>query len=93
MHRSGEVVTGVTHDSWVLVKTSKFASSCRMLLPELGDRHHHREITDMARHTKTKFAALAFSFVAALGIVAVGPATGADAGKTPAKMSSYDHCC
>jgi hypothetical protein len=51
-----------------------------MLLPELGDRHHHREITDMARHTKTKFAALVISFVAALGVVAVSPATGADAG-------------
>ena len=64
-----------------------------MLLPELGDRHHHREITDMARHTKTKFAALAVSFVAALGIVAVSPATGSDAGG--AKMSvqrNYD-CC
>jgi hypothetical protein len=47
----------------------------------------------MARHTKTKFAALAFSFVAALGIVAVGPATGADAGKAPAKISGYDRCC
>jgi hypothetical protein len=47
----------------------------------------------MARHTKTKFAALAFSFVAALGIVAVSPATGADAGRTPAKMAGYDHCC
>jgi hypothetical protein len=47
----------------------------------------------MARHTKTKFAALAFSFVAALGIVAVGPATGADAGKAPAKMAGWEHCC
>jgi hypothetical protein len=47
----------------------------------------------MARHTKTKFAALAFSMVAALGIIAVSPATGADAGQSPAKMSSYDRCC
>jgi hypothetical protein len=64
-----------------------------MLLPELGDRHHHREITDMARHTNTKFAALAFSMVVALGIIAVSPAIGADAGQSPAKMSSYDRCC
>jgi hypothetical protein len=34
----------------------------------------------MARHTRIKLAALATTFVAALGIVAVSPATGADAG-------------
>jgi hypothetical protein len=34
----------------------------------------------MARHTKTKLAALAVSFVAAIGIAAVAPATSADAG-------------
>jgi hypothetical protein len=36
----------------------------------------------MARHTKIKLAALATSFVAALGVIAVSPATGADAGHT-----------
>jgi|tagenome__1003787_1003787.scaffolds.fasta_scaffold13914935_1 hypothetical protein len=46
----------------------------------------------MARHTKTKFAALAFTFVAALGIVAVSPATGADAGKAPAR-TFHAECC
>jgi hypothetical protein len=35
----------------------------------------------MARHTKIKLAALATSFVAAIGIVAVSPATNADAAK------------
>ena len=34
----------------------------------------------MARHTRIKLAAVATTFVAALGIVAVSPATGADAG-------------
>ena len=33
----------------------------------------------MARHTRIKLAALATTFVAALGIVAVSPATSADA--------------
>jgi hypothetical protein len=47
----------------------------------------------MARHTRIKLAALATSFVAALGIVAIGPATGADAGKAPLRMSGYDRCC
>jgi hypothetical protein len=35
----------------------------------------------MARHTRIKLAAVATTFVAALGIVAVSPATGADAGR------------
>lgn len=47
----------------------------------------------MARHSKIKVAALAASFVAALGIVAIGPATSADAGKSPARVSGYDRCC
>jgi hypothetical protein len=49
----------------------------------------------MARHTRIKLAALATSLVAAVGIVAVGPATGADAGKAPAKMSFRigQDCC
>ncbi len=34
----------------------------------------------MARHTRIKLAALATTFVAALGIVAVAPATASDAG-------------
>jgi hypothetical protein len=55
----------------VRVKTSKFASTCTTLL--IGARNHapHRENTHMARHTRIKLAALATSFVAALGIVAV----------------------
>ena len=53
-----------------------------MLLPELGNRTTQGEHTDMARHTKIKLAALATSFVAALGVIAVSPATGADAGHT-----------
>ena len=48
----------------------------------------------MARHTKTKFAALAFSIVAALGIVATGPMTAADAGHSPAKTTyRVADCC
>ena len=35
----------------------------------------------MARHTRIKLAALATSFVAAIGIVAISPATSADAGR------------
>jgi hypothetical protein len=34
----------------------------------------------MARHSRIKLAALATTFVAALGIVAVSPATASDAG-------------
>jgi hypothetical protein len=29
-------ITEVTHGTCVVVKTSKFANGCRMLLPELG---------------------------------------------------------
>lgn len=49
----------------------------------------------MARHTKTKIAALAVTFVATLGIVATAPMTSADAGKAPAKMSMRGgiDCC
>jgi hypothetical protein len=47
----------------------------------------------MARHTKTKIAALAFSFVAALGVVAAGPITAADAGHSPLKSSAKETCC
>jgi hypothetical protein len=47
----------------------------------------------MARHTKTKLAALTISFVAALGVVAAGPITAADAGKAPVKISARDTCC
>ena len=65
-----------------------------MLLPELGNRHHTGRKTDMARHTKTKVAALAVTLVATLGIVAAGPMTSADAGKAPiAKMRAVDGCC
>jgi hypothetical protein len=48
----------------------------------------------MARHTKTKLAALTISFVAALGVVAAGPITTADAGHAPAKsVSRVADCC
>ena len=48
----------------------------------------------MARHTKIKIAALAASFVAALGIVAAGPVTSADAGKAPVQSSVKNwECC
>lgn len=52
-----------------------------MLLAELGTAPH-REITTMARHTRIKLAALATTFVAALGVVAVAPATASIAGGT-----------
>jgi hypothetical protein len=78
----------------VRVKTSKFANTCTTLL--IGARNHapHRENTHMARHTRIKLAALATSFVAALGIVAVSPATASHAGGV---LSSRDGgrslCC
>ena len=40
----------------------------------------------MTRNTKMKLAALATTLVATLGVVAVAPATGADAGKTTTYM-------
>jgi hypothetical protein len=46
----------------------------------------------MARHTKTKLAALTFTFVAALGVVAAGPITTADAGHAT-KISAKETCC
>lgn len=92
MEGSGGMVTGATHDTWVLVKTSKFARVCSMLLPEL-EPHHTGRITDMARHTKIKLAALATSFVAALGIVATAPMTVADAGHAKTSSRVADGCC
>lgn len=47
----------------------------------------------MARHTKIKLAALATSFVAAIGIVAVSPAAGVDAGKAYTSTYSHAECC
>lgn len=48
----------------------------------------------MARHTRIKLAALATSLVAAFGIIAVSPATGADAGGAHTMLrGGYDHCC
>jgi len=51
----------------------------------------------MARHTRIKIAALATAFVATLGLAAVGPAVGADAGKTTVvKMRAGggdSYCC
>lgn len=86
-------VTEVTHDTCVVVKTSKFARACRMLLPELGTGTTQGDHTDMARHTKIKLAALATSFVAALGVVAVSPVASADAGKAPVQSQRIDTCC
>jgi hypothetical protein len=51
-----------------------------LALGGLGTGTTQGEHRDMARHTKIKLAALATSFVAAIGIVAVAPATSADAG-------------
>jgi hypothetical protein len=47
----------------------------------------------MARHTKLKIAALATSLVAALGVLAVSPATASNAGG--ATRTAYDRvwCC
>jgi hypothetical protein len=81
----------VTHDTRVVVKTSKFASASTKLLSELGDQASHREITDMTRNTKMKLAAMATTIVAALGVVAIAPASGADAGKTTVRI--HDICC
>ncbi len=47
----------------------------------------------MARHTKIKIAALATSFVAALGIVATAPMTVADAGHAKTSSRVADGCC
>ena len=47
----------------------------------------------MARHTKMKIAALATSFVAALGIVAVSPATASHAGGTSRTAFDRNWCC
>jgi hypothetical protein len=48
----------------------------------------------MARHTRIKLAALATTFVAALGIVAVAPATASDAGGThTAFKGKLPVCC
>ncbi|MFZ2015076.1 MAG: hypothetical protein WAV00_14740 [Nocardioides sp.] len=46
----------------------------------------------MNRNTKMKLAALATTLVAALGVVAVAPASGADAGKATMHMRG-DACC
>jgi len=48
----------------------------------------------MARNTRIKIAALATAFVATVGLAAVAPAAGADAGKTTVvKMRGGDLCC
>ena len=64
-------------------------------VPEVsGSSAPHRENIDMARHTKIKLAALATSFVAAIGIVAVAPATSADAGHARITHArAVDGCC
>jgi hypothetical protein len=45
----------------------------------------------MTRNTKMKLAAMATTIVAALGVVAIAPASGADAGKTTVRI--HDICC
>jgi hypothetical protein len=50
----------------------------------------------MARHTRIKLAALATSFVAALGIVAVSPGTASHAGSgysTSLRDTGRQFCC
>ncbi|HEX3932145.1 MAG TPA: hypothetical protein VHW64_15680 [Nocardioides sp.] len=47
----------------------------------------------MARHTRIKLAALATSFVAALGIVAISPATASHAGGTHTSLRDRQLCC
>jgi hypothetical protein len=50
----------------------------------------------MARHTRIKLAALATTFVAALGIVAVSPATASHAGgghSTSMRDGGRSLCC
>lgn len=49
----------------------------------------------MARTTKLKLAALATTLVATLGMAAIAPASGADAGKTTSnmRMSGGEVCC
>ena len=49
----------------------------------------------MARHTRIKLAALATTFVAALGVVAVSPATATDAGSARNAVGSGGRalCC
>ena len=50
----------------------------------------------MARHTRIKLAALATTFVAALGVVAISPATASHAGGTTVSRLSTDRhpgCC
>jgi hypothetical protein len=83
----------VTHDTRAVVKTSKFASASTKLLSELGDQASHREITDMARNTKMKLAALATTLVATLGMVAAAPASGADFGGKSTVAKSDHLCC
>jgi hypothetical protein len=86
-------VPGVTHDTRMVVKTSKFASASSKLFPELGTRHHTGRKTDMARNTKVKLAALATTLVATLGVVAVAPSSGADAGRTPHTITKTGTAC
>ena len=48
----------------------------------------------MARNTKMKLAALATTLIAGLGVVAVAPAAGADAGRTTVSyMRGGEICC
>jgi hypothetical protein len=55
-----------------------------MLLLDLGQYHTISTTTgrnaEMARHTRIKLAALATSFVAAIGVMSIAPATASHAG-------------
>jgi len=53
----------------------------------------HREIFDMARQTKIKFAALATAVVATLSLAAVSPAASVDSGKTVITHMKGEACC
>ncbi|MGC4110847.1 MAG: hypothetical protein QM747_10565 [Nocardioides sp.] len=47
----------------------------------------------MARHTRIKLAALATSFIAALGVMAIAPATASNAGGTHTSLRDRQFCC
>jgi hypothetical protein len=47
----------------------------------------------MARHTKLKIAALATTFVAALGLLAASPATATNAGGASRTAMDRSFCC
>jgi hypothetical protein len=69
-----------------------------MLLLELGGHYHTTSTTQgetkkMARQTRIKLAALATSLVAAVGIIAVSPATADNAGGVHHSLRDRMPCC